>query len=76
MLILQRKEGESLRIGSDIEITVTAIEGTRVRLAINAPNEVVILRSELCKEAADTNHEAASASPENLVSFIKEIGEL
>ena len=47
MLILQRKEGESLHIGEDVEITVLAVEAGRVRLAIQAPRDVTILRSEL-----------------------------
>ena len=58
MLILQRKEGESLLIGEDVEITVMAVEAGRVRLAIQAPRSVTILRSEL-KVAAQTNREAA-----------------
>ena len=46
MLILQRKPGESVMIGSDISISVISVEGGRVRLAISAPVEVPILRSE------------------------------
>ena len=34
MLILQRKEGESLLIGDEVEVTVLAVEAGRVRLAI------------------------------------------
>ena len=45
MLILQRKPGESVMIGSDISISVISVEGGRVRLAISAPVEVPILRS-------------------------------
>ena len=44
MLILQRKPGESVMIGSDISISVISVEGGRVRLAISAPVEVPILR--------------------------------
>ena len=50
MLILQRKPGESLVIGGDISITVVSVEGGRVRLAISAPQDVPILRSELVAE--------------------------
>ncbi len=52
MLILQRKPGESVMIGSDISISVISVEGGRVRLAISAPVEVPILRSELIAAAA------------------------
>ena len=75
MLILQRKEGESLHIGEDVEITVLAVEAGRVRLAIQAPREVPILRSEL-RVAAETNREAAEeeASPLALLGVLKEQG--
>lgn len=47
MLILQRKAGESLFIGDEIEVSVLSVEAGRVRLAIDAPKSVSILRSEL-----------------------------
>ena len=75
MLILQRKEGESLLIGDEVEVTVLAVEAGRVRLAIQAPRSVTILRSEL-KGAAETNREAAEeeASPLALLGVLKEQG--
>jgi len=73
MLILQRKEGESLLIGDEVEVTVLAVEAGRVRLAIQAPRSVTVLRSEL-KAAAQTNREAAAeeASPLELLGVLKE----
>ncbi len=73
MLILQRKEGESLLLGEDIEITVLAVETGRVRLAIQAPRDVTILRSEL-RVAAEANREAADeeASPLELLGVLRE----
>ena len=62
MLILQRRPGESLRIGEDIEVTVVAIEGGKIRLAISAPKDVTILRSELIG-AQDANRDAAMEQP-------------
>ena len=52
MLILQRKRGESLLIGENISITITSVDGERVRLAISAPPEVSVLRSELVAATA------------------------
>lgn len=71
MLILQRKAGESLLIGEEIEISVLSVEAGRVRLAIEAPKSVPILRSEL-KNAAATNREAADeeASPLTLLEML------
>lgn len=72
MLILQRKEGESLFIGDEVEITVLGVESGRVRLAIQAPRSVTILRSEL-KVAAETNRAAAEeeVSPLELLGVLK-----
>ncbi len=47
MLILSRKEGESLYIGDDIRITVTRVSGNKVRIGIESGNDLPILRSEL-----------------------------
>ena len=49
MLVLSRKADESLFIGDDIKVTVVVIDGNRVRLAIQAPKNVPIVRSELVK---------------------------
>jgi carbon storage regulator len=47
MLVLSRKLGETVRIGDNIELTVVQINRGKVRLAIQAPKDVVILRAEL-----------------------------
>ena len=71
MLILQRKAGESLLIGEDIEVSVLSVDAGRVRLAIQAPKSVPILRSEL-KKAASVNQEAANdeVSPLSLLGIL------
>ena len=48
LLILTRRVGETIRIGNDIEVTVLEVRGKQVRIGIAAPDEVVILRKELC----------------------------
>ena len=47
MLVLSRKMSQQIRIGPDIQITVVAIGRNQVRLGIQAPAGVPILRSEL-----------------------------
>lgn len=76
MLILQRKAGESLMIGDEVEVTVLSVEAGRVRLAIQAPKSVSILRSEL-KNAAEVNREAAGeeAPPLALLDVLRDGGE-
>ena len=71
MLILQRKTGESLMIGEDVQVTVVSIEGGRVRLAISAPSEISILRSELL-DAKLANQDSAveEAAPAELLGLL------
>jgi carbon storage regulator len=47
MLVLSRKLSQQIMIGSEISITVVKIEGNQVRLGIQAPADVTILREEL-----------------------------
>lgn len=54
MIILSRKREEGILIGDNIEITVTAIHNNHVKLGINAPNDITILRSELVKHHKKT----------------------
>lgn len=50
MLVLSRRVGESIVIDDNIVITIVEIEGRRVRLSIEAPPEIKILRRELIIE--------------------------
>jgi carbon storage regulator len=47
MLVLTRRESETIRIGKDIVITVVRITGQKVRIGITAPQDVSVLRGEL-----------------------------
>ena len=47
MLVLSRKAGEKVVIGNGITVTVVAVTGNRVRVGIDAPDQVRILRGEL-----------------------------
>lgn len=59
MLILRRKAGESLILNDNIKVTVLESGSDGVRIAIDAPKEVQILREELV-EARKANQEAAA----------------
>lgn len=71
MLILQRKAGQSLVIGEDITIQVVSVDGARVRLAISAPEDVPILRSELVV-ATEANRDSAmeEVAPAELLDLL------
>ena len=47
MLVLSRKETQRIRVGDSIVVTVVRLSGDKVRLGIEAPPEVVVLRDEL-----------------------------
>ena len=71
MLILQRKAGESLVIGDDITVRVISVDGTRVRLAIDAPGNIPILRSELIiATAANRDSAKEEAAPTELLNLL------
>lgn len=54
MLVLTQKEGEILQIGDDIKIYIKRVKGNWVRLAIDAPREVPLLRIPVEKEHSDS----------------------
>ena len=47
MLVLSRKPGEKIHIGTDITITVIEVQGNKIRLGIDAPVDVPIWRAEI-----------------------------
>ncbi len=47
MLVLSRKIGQRIRIAGDIEVVVTEIQGDRIKIGIEAPKHVPVLRAEL-----------------------------
>ncbi|MEE2989292.1 MAG: carbon storage regulator [Planctomycetota bacterium] len=47
MLVLSRKERQRIRLGDDITVTIVRLAGDQVRLGIDAPREIRVLRDEL-----------------------------
>ena len=70
MLIITRKKGESLMIGDDIEITISKIDDGSVKIGINAPKDISILRKELYEQVKEENREALKVDV-NLLKNIK-----
>jgi len=58
MLIITRKKGESLIIGENIEITVLKLEDGSIKLGIDAPKNITILRKEIYEQVKNENREA------------------
>lgn len=62
MLVLTRKNGESIRIGDDISIRVIGIQRRQVRFAIDAPREIPVHREEIYELVQKENREAAQST--------------
>lgn len=58
MLVLTRKQGQSILIGERIRVKVLGVHGQQVRLGIDAPDTVAVVRDELHRAVAEANREA------------------
>ena len=65
MLVLARKENEAIHIGENIIIKVVSVENGVVKLGIDAPKEIQIVRNELIEELTNSN-KAASKKADSL----------
>jgi carbon storage regulator len=66
MLILTRRVGETVMIGSDVTVTVLGVKGNQVRVGVNAPRDVAVHREEIferIKREEQDGHGAAPARP-------------
>lgn len=60
MLALSRKQGESIVIGNNIEITVLEAKGDQVKIGISAPKSVPVYRKEIYAQIREENREAVA----------------
>ncbi|GAW92906.1 carbon storage regulator CsrA [Calderihabitans maritimus] len=60
MLVLARKTNQSIIIGNNIRVTVLGVEGEVVKLGIEAPREISIVRQELVESVRQENVRAAA----------------
>lgn len=64
MLVLSRKPGESLIIGSDIVVTIVEVRGDKIKLGIEAPREVPVHRMEIAEAIAQEQQLKAASNLE------------
>ena len=72
MLILSRKEDESILLGNDIKITVVGTSRSGVKIGIDAPRNMMIVRSELVADVKTENKHADKITDE---SNLKELSQ-
>lgn len=65
MLVLTRKSGESIHIGDDVVIKVSEVSGNRVKICIDAPKVLRILRGEVAEELEVTAQKVESQRSES-----------
>ncbi len=56
MLVLTRKKNEWVNIGDDVRLVIVAIQGDKVRLGFDAPDDVPIHRSEITERLGEKRH--------------------
>ena len=70
MLVVTRRQDESLTIADNIEITILEVSKDKVKIGISAPKDVTIIRSEL-KTARQANEQAARVSSVGITELLK-----
>jgi carbon storage regulator len=81
MLVLTRKSNQSIMIGDDVEVSVLSVMGEKVRIGIQAPQEIPVFRKEIYLEihredgAAEAGAEVEPTSNAEVNEALGELGE-
>jgi carbon storage regulator len=75
MLVLTRKSNQSIMIGDDIEVSVLAIMGEKVRIGIQAPRDVPVFRKEVYLEIQQERVASAKDAREEVDAALRGMGE-
>lgn len=72
MLILTRKQSEKIKIGDDIEITIIEISQGNVKIGVEAPKKIKVIRYELIDELKEQNRVSIENIDKLISKFKKE----
>jgi len=75
MLVLSRKTGEVITIGDQISVTVIEVKEGKVRLGIEAPQDMRVYRQEIYLKVQEENVQAAEWNLADLENVVKAIGQ-
>ncbi|MEO1954216.1 MAG: carbon storage regulator CsrA [Campylobacterales bacterium] len=73
MLVLARKLNEAIQIGDNIEVKVLSVENGVVKLGIEAPRDIEILRTELLEKVKDSNIAASKIVEDNELDVLSKM---
>jgi carbon storage regulator len=74
MLVLTRKSNQSIMIGDDIEVSVLAIMGEKVRIGIQAPRDIPVFRKEVYLEIQQESIAAGEGAREEVDEALRKLG--
>ena len=75
MLVLTRKSNQSIMIGDDIEVSVLAIMGEKVRIGIQAPRDVPVFRKEVYLEIQQEHAGQGKGAREEVDAALRGMGD-
>ncbi len=75
MLVLTRKSNQSIMIGDDIEVSVLAIMGEKVRIGIQAPRDIPVFRKEVYLEIQQERVGGSKGAREEVDAALRGLGE-
>jgi carbon storage regulator len=75
MLVLTRKSNQSIMIGDDIEVSVLSVMGDKVRIGIQAPQEVPVFRTEIYLEIHREDGAAPKDARAEVDEALRDLGE-
>jgi carbon storage regulator len=73
MLVLTRKQNQSIMIGDDIEVSVLSIAGDKVRIGIQAPREIPVFRDEVYRQLLEQTAAAGSSERAEVDEALKRL---
>jgi len=75
MLVLTRKSNQSIMIGDEIEVSVLAIMGEKVRIGIQAPRDIPVFRKEVYLEIQQEQMSGGKAAREEVDAALRGLGD-
>lgn len=73
MLILGRKEGEEILLGNDIKVKIVEVNKGTIKIGIDAPKDILVLRGELKDKIEEINKQANIKTGERVIKDLSKL---